>query len=204
MAHGAAADSPVVERFLQRPSELHTYDATRHLEAGALGRRGWADARTRYSPADGFTYEIVASGGTGFIVNRVLRSLLDREKEAIETGDSAKSAVDPTNYDLAEGPPEPEGLARILMRPKRREETLIEGSMLVAAGSGLPVRLEGKLAKNPSFWVKRADIVRSYATIAGATVPVRLESTANIRIFGKSTLTMTYTYSSIDGRSVSE
>ena len=28
--------------------------------------------------------------------------------------------------------------------------------------------VEGRLAKNPSFWVKRADIVRSYARIAGA------------------------------------
>jgi hypothetical protein len=122
VAHQPASDSSIVERFLQRPSELHTYEATRHLEAGALGRRGWADARTRYTPADGFTYEIIASGGTGFIVNRVLRPLLQREKEAIETGDASKSAVDRSNYDLVEGPPTGDGLARILLRPKRRED----------------------------------------------------------------------------------
>jgi hypothetical protein len=201
-AQDAPPTSDVVQRFLAHPSELHTYDAVRHLEASSLGHRGWIDAKTHYSPTDGFVYTVIASGGSAFIDNHVLRPILEREKEMIESGDSSKSALDGTNYDFRESNGIADGLTRILMHPKRREETLIDGSALVVPDSGSIVKLEGRLAKSPSFWVKHADVVRSYAVVGGATVPVRLESIADIRLFGRALLTMTYDYSSIDGRAV--
>ncbi len=190
-----------IERFLAHPSELHTYEAVRHLEASSLGHRGWIDAKTRYAPGDGFSYEVTATGGSQFIDNHVLRPILQREKEMIQTGDTSKSALDRSNYEFGEGAAQ-DGFATILMRPKRREETLIDGSILVAPDSGHIVRLQGKLAKNPSFWVKRADVVRSYAIVGDANVPVRLETVADLRLFGKAVLTMTYDYSTVDGQNV--
>jgi hypothetical protein len=119
----------------------------------------------------------------------------------IASGDSSKSALDRNNYEFAAGERETDGTPRILLRPRRREETLIDGSVLVAE-TGDIIRLEGRLARNPSFWVKRANVVRSYARIGGANVPVRLESIAEMRLFGRATMTMTYTYSNIDGQNV--
>lgn len=197
----AAADDELIERFLQHPSELHTYEATRRMEAASLGHSGWIEARTRYSPSDGFTFTVTASGGSGIINTHVLRPILQREKEMIASGDSSKSALDRRNYDFAAGAHETDGMPRILLRPRRREETLIDGSVLVAE-TGDIIRLEGRLAKNPSFWVKHADIVRSYARIAGANVPIKLESVAEMRIFGRATMTMTYAYTNIDGQQV--
>ena len=202
LAARAPADDNLIDRFLQHPSELHTYEAVRHMEAASLGHSGWIEARTHYAPADGFTFTVTASGGSGIINNHVLRPILQREKEMIATGDSSKSALDKRNYDFAAGERDADGTPRILLHPLRREETLIDGSVLVG-DSGDITRLEGRLAKNPSFWVKRADIVRSYARIAGANVPVKLESVAEMRIFGRATMTMTYAYSNIDGQNVS-
>jgi hypothetical protein len=64
------------------------------------------------------------------------------------------------------------------------------------------VRIEGRLAKNPSFWVKKVDVVREYQRIGGAVLPVALQSTAQVRFLGPSTLRMTYDYTAIDGRPV--
>jgi hypothetical protein len=66
------------------------------------------------------------------------------------------------------------------------------------------VRIEGALAKNPSFWTRRVEVVRRYERIAGVRVPVWMQSTASIRIAGKSTLTTTYQYLSINGQPVSQ
>ena len=63
-------------------------------------------------------------------------------------------------------------------------------------------RLQGRLAKNPSFLVKNVDVVRKYERIDGVIVPVSLESTAQLRFLGEATLRMTYSYSEIEGRPV--
>jgi hypothetical protein len=65
------------------------------------------------------------------------------------------------------------------------------------------VRVQGRLVKSPSFWVKDVNIVRSYSRLEGLVVPVTLDSTAHIRLIGSATLHMTYAYSEIDGHSVS-
>ena len=72
--------------------------------------------------------------------------------------------------------------------------------MALNATDGALVRLQGRLAKSPSFWVKNVDIVRSYERIDGKVVPVTLETKAQVRFLGEATLRMTYVYSEIDGR----
>jgi len=62
------------------------------------------------------------------------------------------------------------------------------------------VRLEGELAKNPSFWTRRVHIVRHYQRFLGIRMPVALETTAAVRIAGRSTFRVTYEYESINGQ----
>ena len=83
-----------------------------------------------------------------------------------------------------------------------QERVLLSGTMLLRPTGGDLVRLEGRLAKSPSFWVKNVDIVRVYERINGVVMPVRLESRAQVRFLGEATLRMTYRYSEIDGRAV--
>jgi hypothetical protein len=73
---------------------------------------------------------------------------------------------------------------------------------LLLAPEGVLTRLEGRLAKSPSFWITRVDVVRAYRRFNGVLMPVSLESTAKLRFFGSSTLRMTYHYSHIDERPV--
>ena len=64
------------------------------------------------------------------------------------------------------------------------------------------VRVEGRLAKSPSFWTRRIDVVKQYARVGGLRVPIRVESTAQIRLAGTSTMSMTYVYEMINGVNV--
>jgi hypothetical protein len=89
-------------------------------------------------------------------------------------------------------------MARSVLQPRHVPENL---KRTADAYADL-VRLEGRLAKSPSFWIKNVDIVRTYARIHGVIVPVALESTAQVRFHGDARLRMTYVYMEIDGRPV--
>ena len=90
-----------------------------------------------------------------------------------------------------------------LLSPRRKERVLVVGAMFLEPSDGALVRLEGRLAKSPSLWVKHVDVVRTYKRIEGTVVPVALETKADVRFVGEATLRMTYSYSEIDGRSLS-
>ena len=75
--------------------------------------------------------------------------------------------------------------------------------MFLEPSTGDVVRVSGRLAKNPSFWVSHVDVEWSYARVHNDIVlPVSLQSTAKVKIFGISTFRMTYDYLSVDGQPV--
>jgi hypothetical protein len=50
--------------------------------------------------------------------------------------------------------------------------------------------------------VRWVDVSSSYAPVAGAMMPITIESTADVRIAGLSTFAMTYHYQSVGGQAV--
>ena len=197
-----AADNSI-QQFLAQNDAQPAYRAIRRLEARSGDKHGWLEAVTDYSAETGFVYEITAEGGSGVIRTKVLRAVLQGEREVISQGDSARSSLARENYTFQPNGVDREGLANVLLSPRRKEPVLVAGTMFLQPSDGNLVRLEGRLAKSPSFWVKNVDIIRKYERIAGVVMPVVLESKAQVRMLGESaTLRMTYAYSEIDGRSV--
>jgi hypothetical protein len=197
-AGSGRADGTAVEKYLARPVVATQYRATRRLEATGSGQRGWLDARTEFSPAAGMHYEVTAEGGSGLIRSRILRSLLEQEKTLIAKGDADTVAIDATNYRFADGGTTGDGLVRVLLEPRRKHRALIAGAMFLSPDDGDLVRVEGRLAKSPSFWLKKVEVVRTYARINGVLVPIALQSTAQVRLLGGSSLHMTYDYSEVN------
>jgi hypothetical protein len=196
-----AADQSI-NRFLTRQDDQHRYRATRRLEAENGSRQGWLEATTEYSPVGGFRYQIIAEGGSSQIRTRVLRAVLDGEQNVIALGEAARAALAPTNYMFEANGVDAEGLAKVLLSPKRKERALLSGVMFLRPDEGELVRLQGRLAKNPSFWVRNVDIVRTYARIHDAVMPVAIESTAHVTFLGAASFRMTYDYKEIDGHPV--
>jgi len=191
-----------LQQFLARFSAAHQHSASRRLEASGSGQRAWLDVETEFSAGTGFSYEVVAEGGSRFIRARVLRSLLDEEQRIAARG-RAGATLSPGNYRFVPEGLTGEGLAAVNLQPLRRDRSLVAGRMVLTLDGEL-VRIEGRLAKNPSFWVTRVDIVRSYRRINGVPMPVSLETTARLRLMGSSALRMTYDYSRVDDRLVEE
>jgi hypothetical protein len=192
-----------IRQFLAQDDAQHAYRATRRLEARNGSRSGWIEAVTEYSTSGGFRYDITSEGGSKYIRSRVLRAVLDGERDLIAQGATARGALARENYTFESNGVDDDGLANILLSPRRQETVLIAGTMFLRPDDGALVRLQGRPAKNPSFWVKSVTIVRSYDRIEGVVLPVAMESHAQLRMLGAATLHMTYRYSEIDGRPVS-
>ena len=196
-----AADHSI-RRFLEQDDTQHPYRATRRLEATNGGRSGRVDVLTEYSPRTGFQYDVMEEEGSGAIT-KALRAVLDGEREMIAKGQSARSSLDAANYTFQPDGIDADGLANILLSPRRKQRELVAGRMFLAPEEGRLVRLQGQLAKNPSFWITNVEVLWSYDRIDAAIVPVSLKSNAQVRFLGPATMHMTYRYSEIDGHPVS-
>jgi len=196
---------PVVSKFISAEVEpLRQFRALRHLEATnkRFNKHGWMDVRTELSPKNHFSFEVLAEGGSSYIRKKVLLPILEGERDIVSRGDAARAALNTTNYNFAAEEPDGPGLIRLTVKPLREEMTLVDGSIVVTEADADLASVEGRLARNPSFWTRRVDIVRRYGRVAGVRVPLRVESTAQIRIAGRSEMTMTYDYEMVNGHTV--
>lgn len=175
------------------------YTATRLLVARSekLDRLGWLEAETTFQPGRGLTYTILREGGDRGIRNRVLRKVLENEVEMSAPAQAARMAISEANYELVSTGAHP----TVRLAPLRKEQTLIDGTAVVDPRGRL-VRVEGRLAKSPSFWVRSVRIRRDYEPIAGHALPVHVESTADVKLAGACEFAMWIDYTSVDGRRV--
>ena len=209
VAHGNAAGpsgaSPaILQRFLALDDPTPTqFRALRHLEARneKFAKSAWMDVWTEADPS-GFRYRIVAEDGSDYIRSRVFRASLETEREMWAAGAPDQAALTPMNYVFEDRGAQPDGLASLSLKPRRKGVLLVDGSIYLNPDDGELVRMEGQLSKTPSFWTRRVEIVRWYQRIAGFRMPTALESVASVRIAGVSTFRMTYEYESINGQRV--
>jgi hypothetical protein len=192
-----------MRQFLAQEDAQPAYRAVRRLEAENGKRSGWLEAVTEYSAQAGLNYNVTAEGGSEHIRSKVLRAVLDAERDMIARGEEGRASLVQANYAFQPNGIGEDGLMSILLSPRRKERTLVSGQMFLVPGDGRLVRVQGQLAKSPSFWIKNVAIIRTYDRIAGSVVPVELESHAQLRMFGEGSLRMTYQYSHINGRPVS-
>jgi hypothetical protein len=201
-SHGSR-EQDVVQRFLshQEAVPLTQYRATRHMRARneRFRKEARLHVRTTLDQVSGFRYDILTQEGSGIIRDRALIPILKAEARALSDGTAARSALTPANYEFFPG--QEDGCVQI--RPRRRDVLLVQGAILVAPDDGDLLRIEGRLAKNPSFWTSRVEVTREYQRIGSVRVPIRVVSRAWVKLVGVSTFEMTYDYEEINGQPVS-
>src|SRR3982751_766150 len=198
----AAFSNPISAFFARTEQPLRQYRAFRRMHAADEkgNHEGWMEAWTELK--DGrFSYEIVSERGSDMVRGRVLRAVLDREAELVNSGNTEKGELTADNYEFSEAGRDSDGSHVVEIKPKRKDVLLVDGRAVLNDGGEL-VRVEGRLAKNPSFLTSLVNIVRRYARIGGVRVPVATETTAKVKFVGASQLEMTYDYQSINGRPV--
>lgn len=180
------------------------YRAYRRLEAGLPGssKYGRLEAWTVYQPGRGLSYDVVQESGYEYVRNKVLRGVLNSEQELMAHGRPLRAPLVAANYDFEPGGATESGLMRLLLRPARKSHGIVNGSALIDPDSGGVERIEGRLVKSPSFWVRDVDVIWKFARYGDAVVPIEVSSSARVRFYGRSSFNMTYDYVSIDGRVV--
>lgn len=122
----------------------------------------------------------------------VVRRILEHET-AMGTGgkSSSTAAIDGNNYFLSYlgeailgGNP-----CYVLgLDPKRKDTDLIRGKAWVDKRSFLTRQVEGQLAKNPSWLLKKVDVKIDFADVGGAWLQTDMEAVADVRFLGSQTL----------------
>lgn len=195
-----AADNSIANLRADQP--LKQYRAYRRMHAATeKGKHeAWMEAWTELDNGR-FSYEIVSERGSEMVRGKVLRSMLQREMELVNSGNTAKGDLTPANYEFTDAGRDTDGARVVQMKPKRNDVLLVDGRAVLNDGGDL-VRVEGRLSKNPSFWTSLVNIVRRYARIGGVRVPVATETTAKVKLIGTSRMQVLYDYQSINGMPV--
>ncbi len=172
------------------------YQAIRVLVARStkLNRTGWLEATTTFRPGYGLTYTVLREGGDQRIRNRVLREVLEKEVRMSTPPQARRIAISEANYEIVG-----DATGRTLrLAPRRKEATLIDGTAHVDARGRLQ-KIEGRLAKSPSFWVRSVTVRRTYQAVGGHALPVRVDSVADVKLAGSCEFSMWIDYTAVDG-----
>jgi hypothetical protein len=80
----------------------------------------------------------------------------------------------------------------IAISPKTENKYLLQGRIWVDLDEYAIVRIDGRPAKNPSFWIKSVHFVHSYQKSGSFWFPASDRSVTDVRIFGATELTIEY------------
>jgi hypothetical protein len=133
-----------------------------------------------------FTIQKTHGSGQG---EKIVRQVLEHEKTAAQ--DESSHEISRRNYDFKllrtdqyQGQP----CFVLQLIPKRLDKTMIRGEAWVDTATYLIHRIDGELAKSPSWWVKDVHVTLDYGTVAGMWLQTTMLAIAHVRLFGQHVL----------------
>jgi len=185
----------MLERNRLRNEQLRRYSAVRTYEIrnpeGKLAAQ--ALVRVEYQAPDKKTFNKTSEKGSGLVRHLVFDRLMQSEGETSSGREHHDSAITTTNYTFKVVGEEEVGSYLCLVleaTPKRKDKYLFEGKIWIDAEDFAIVRIAGHPAKKPSFWINRADFVRQYQRIAGFWLPLRDETSVEVKMYGRRAFTV--------------
>lgn len=195
-----SADEVVARMFArdtQRESLEGGYTGNRRyvLDNHGFNKRAEMLVRVKCDSDGTKHFEVVSEEGWKSANKYVLRKMLESEAETSLPLTRPATRMTPDNYsfqmsgsDLLDARP----VYVIQVLPKRHDRYLFEGRIWVDAQDYALVRAEGKPAKNPSFWTRSVYFVHQYQKAGLFWFPLSTESITEVRIFGKTQVTISY------------
>jgi hypothetical protein len=146
-------------------------------------------AAVTFVPPNSKEYNILKRSGSG-LGERLVRRMLDGETEIVKEYGSTDFSLD--NYGFRFVGEELVNGRRchvIEITPRRKDKTLLRGTIWVDTHTYLLHRMEGEPAKSPSWWLRNARITFFYSDVEGMWLQTASEFTTHVRIFGQHTMT---------------
>jgi hypothetical protein len=119
----------------------------------------------------------------------VVRRILERESQM--TAGSSVAALDNNNYVfgyLGEASLDGTLCYLLSLTPKRSQVELVHGKAWVDQQSFRVRRIEGQMAKTPSWLLKKVDLRIDFSEVAGTWLQTSMEAIADVRFVGGQTL----------------
>ncbi len=172
-------------------SRLRPYIVTRDYKLSGKEKhetKSQVIAEVTFLPPDFKKYAIRQSNGSG-LGEVIVRRMLAGEAEIAK--DYTSTEISPDNYDfrfIREEDVSGQRCFVLELLPRRKDKHLLRGDIWVDANTYLLRRTEGEPAKTPSWWVRDVHIAFVYGDVVGMWLQTASEATANVRIFGRSTM----------------
>jgi len=191
----------IVERMLRADNErlaaLSGYTGMRRyrFENKRFNKRAEMTVRVTCDRTGAKKFAVIAENGSGFVRNRIIRKMIEAEREASQKGEREQTRITPANYDFRlVGMDVSDGRESYVLEinPKTRNKFLIRGRIWVDAEEFAITRIEGQPAENPSFWVRSVKVVHRYERAGRFWLPAMNESRAQARIFGVTDVAIEY------------
>ncbi len=147
-------------------------------------------AAVSFAPPDqkSFSIEEVRGSDRGkTIVEHVLRNEVDAAKESAQKN-GVPGGIDHQHYDftlLGQNVLDGHSCWLLRAKPKFEDKRLIDGTAWVDKETYLVRRLEGDLAKSPSWWIKSVYVTVTFAGIDGMWLQTNTIAIADVRIVGR-------------------
>jgi hypothetical protein len=189
----------LVRKNQDRATLLRHYESCRHYSLDYSGLPSDKSAEMvvdmQYTAPSEKQFRIVSENGTRLLVNRVLKELLENEKEALDEQNQSRTAVTPENYEFhLLGTDSIRGRPQYILEvsPRSKNKFLYRGRIWVDAADFAVSRIAAEPAKNPSFWISHTDIEHEYAKIGDFWLPAHNVSISKVRFGGTAKLKIDY------------
>ena len=140
-------------------------------------------------------FKIISQSGPQWIVDKILKRLLDAELESMTEENRERVAINSSNYDFSgfEHLNTPDNCSYVVaVEPKIPSKLLFRGRIWVDSRDFAVCRIEAEPSKNPSFWIKKTEIHHSYVKIGDFWLPSKNESVSAVRGGGRAVLIIKY------------
>lgn len=188
----------VLEHNRLRESRLEQYSALRTYSAASLKGRVYAEetVRMQYRAPETKVFTTVHENGSSIVRSRVFAPLIHSEAEAAAGRNRHDSSITPANYSFQfVAHEDTEACHCFVMQalPKRPDKYLFEGTVWIDDQDFAIVKIVGRPVKNPSFWIKHVEFVRTYQKIGEFWLPSKDRTEVEMKIFGDKVLTIDHT-----------
>lgn len=178
-----------------RAAGLKEYKSVRHYSleyTGIVKLSAQMEVEADYDAASGKSFRIVSQGGSKMLVEKVLKRLVESEKDASEHR-SAELSEENYSFQLLGTEDVGQRPAYVLqVEPRTANKYLYRGKIWVDAAEFALERIEAEPAKRPSFWISSTLIHHRFERTEGFWLPVQNLSETRVRVGGKAVLTILY------------
>jgi len=195
----AAVLDKLVEKNAERADALQKYQGRRVYSLVYTGFpasfHGEMVVDMTYDAPSTKEFKIVSQSGSQWIIDRILKRLLEAEQESMNEENRARVALNSNNYEFTDLQRQdtPDSCSYILtVQPKNPNKLLYRGRLWVDSKDFAVCRIEAEPAKNPSLLIKKTEIHHSYVKIGDFWLPSENESVSAIRGGGRAVLSIKY------------